>query len=174
MAPLSLGAITSSAFTMPNTFGWKPPPRVGEAVCVDGGGALEGRGVERPTPRRGAATRGRGLRPGRSGHWVWFGWAVGNRRHGWEAVCVDGGRGVGWEGGGTADASQRRRYAGEGLRPGPILRETLRRASWSGHWVWFGWAVGNRRHGRGNRCGGGDCRCKLEGGVVFRGAHGGR
>ena len=37
--------------------GWKPPPRAGKAEGVDAGGALAGRGVEPPTPRRGAATR---------------------------------------------------------------------------------------------------------------------
>ena len=37
------------------------------------GGALDGVGVEPPTPRRGAATRGEGMRPGRSRH----GWGIG-------------------------------------------------------------------------------------------------
>ena len=53
-----------------------------------------------------------------------------------------------WEGcwlggGGTADASQRRRYAGEeGRRLGPVLRGTLRRAGWSRHGVGGGAVIG--------------------------------
>jgi len=48
----------SSPEATPGQEGWSG--HGGEAVCEDGGGALVGREVEPPTPRRGAATRGEG------------------------------------------------------------------------------------------------------------------
>ena len=139
---LSLRGIASAAFTMPNTFGesaWRLETAAtdGEAVWVDGGG------VEPPTPRRGAATRGTG------------GLATGTvtplcgrgRLGGWETAATGGevvsedGEGLGRDGGGTADASQRRRYAGRraGDRDG---HATL--------WERSAGRLGNRRHGWGS------------------------